>query len=237
MDEENKIIEETPVLTTGFTPEEAMKIVDTKTAEALENNETTMVIHYYDEGQRAQTYFEKCSKYADEDIPYPKRATPYSVGYDMVAAKDVVIEPYADLYEIMKASKGLQEQVLTLDQVANLTKELGTRPTLIPTGYKCRFPAEFQLELANRSSSPLKYWLLLANGVGKIEADYYNNENNEGEIFFQYINLSPYPIKIKKGDVLGQAILTPYYKLDIDVFKPDKRAGGFGSTNGTAPSA
>ena len=44
-------------------------------------------------------------------------------------------------------------------------------------------------------------------------------------------------IKIKKGDVLGQAILTPYYKLDIDVFKPDKRAGGFGSTNGTAPSA
>ena len=237
MDEENKIIEESNILTTGVTIEEVKAMLDKATLEGLDKEQLSLFFHFYDEGQRAQAYFEKCSKYADEDIPYPKRATPYSVGYDMVAAKDMVIEPYSDLYELMKASRGLQVSELTLDEVAALTKELGTRPTLIPTGYKCRFPAEFQLELANRSSSPLKYWLVLANGVGKIEADYYNNEDNEGEIFFQYFNLSPYPIKIKKGDVLGQAILTPYYKLDVDVFKPDVRAGGFGSTNGTAPSA
>jgi dUTP pyrophosphatase len=35
-----------------------------------------------------------------------------------------------------------------------------------------------------RSSSPLKYWIMLANGVGIIDADYYNNPDNEGEIFF-----------------------------------------------------
>ena len=31
----------------------------------------------------------------------------------------------------------------------------------------------------------------MANGVGIIDADYYNNPDNEGEIFFQLINLSP----------------------------------------------
>jgi dUTP pyrophosphatase len=40
------------------------------------------------------------------------------------------------------------------------------------------------LELSVRSSCPLKNWLILANGVGIIDADYYNNPQNEGEIFF-----------------------------------------------------
>lgn len=44
------------------------------------------------------------------------------------------------------------------------------------------------LMLANRSSSPLKRSLILPNGVGIIDADYYNNPNNEGEIFVQLVN-------------------------------------------------
>ena len=82
MDEENKIIEESNILTTGVTIEEVNAMLDKATLDGLENEKLTMLFHFYDEGKRAQTYFEKCSKYADEDIPYPKRATPYSVGYD-----------------------------------------------------------------------------------------------------------------------------------------------------------
>jgi dUTPase len=44
------------------------------------------------------------------------------------------------------------------------------------------------LELVSRSSNPLKRFLLLANGVGVIDSDYYNNENNEGHIMFQFLN-------------------------------------------------
>jgi dUTP pyrophosphatase len=54
-----------------------------------------------------------------------------------------------------------------------------------------------------RSSSPLKYWLMLGNGIGVIDADYYNNPDNEGEIFLQIYNLSPFNIQIKEGEAIG----------------------------------
>ena len=63
-----------------------------------------------------------------------------------------------------------------------------------------------------------------------IDADYYNNKDNEGEIFFQLINLSPYTIQIKKGDKIGQGIFLPYYKTDDDVAE-GQRKGGLGSTS------
>ena len=178
--------------------------------------------------------FEIINKYVDANLHLPIRATANAAGYDFEVAEDTFVPSLSSLFDSMQI---LKSGTMTLEEMAAYTKKIKAKPTLVPTGIKCQLEPYEYLELSVRSSLPLKHWLILANGVGKIEADYYNNENNEGEIFFQYINLSPYPIKIKKGDVLGQAILTPYYKLDIDVFKPDKRAGGFGSTNGTAPSA
>jgi dUTP pyrophosphatase len=44
---------------------------------------------------------------------------------------------------------------------------------------------------------------MMANGVGIIDADYYNNPDNEGEIFLQIYNLSPFNIQIKKGEAIG----------------------------------
>jgi dUTP pyrophosphatase len=81
-----------------------------------------------------------------------------------------------------------------------------------------------------RSSCPLKHWLILANGVGVVDADYYNNPDNEGEIFFQVYNLSPFNIEIKKGEAIGQAIIMPYDTTVNDMATGD-RVGGFGSTN------
>ena len=81
-----------------------------------------------------------------------------------------------------------------------------------------------------RSSCPLKHWLILANGVGIIDADYYNNPDNEGEIFFQIINLSPFPIILLKGDTIGQGIIKKYMTT-IDDEANGSRSGGFGSTD------
>ena len=62
-----------------------------------------------------------------------------------------------------------------------------------------------------------------------IDADYYNNPDNEGEIFFQLYNLSPFAIKIQKGEAIGQGIIKSYLITEDDS-ADGERLGGFGST-------
>lgn len=101
---------------------------------------------------------------------------------------------------------------------------------VISTGLKaCMNPGEV-LKLYIRSSIAIKRKLLLVNSVGIIDADYYNNPDNEGEIFFQFINLSPVAIELAKGDTIGQGIIKPYLKTSDDS-ACGERLGGFGSTS------
>ena len=62
-----------------------------------------------------------------------------------------------------------------------------------------------------------------------IDADYYNNPDNEGHIYFQVYNMSPYNIKLKKGETIGQGIIKRYEVTEDDV-ATGERVGGFGST-------
>ena len=98
------------------------------------------------------------------------------------------------------------------------------------TGIKVKMPIDEHLEIHIRSSYGMKYGLRLANGVGIIDADYYNNPDNEGEIFLQIYNLSPFNIQIKEGEAIGQGIILPYGVTEDDV-STGERTGGFGSTN------
>ena len=122
------------------------------------------------------------------------------------------------------------KEIYNLDQMAALTKTAVAKPTLVPTGIKCQLDEGTYLELSVRSSCPLKYWLVLANSVGIIDSDYYNNEDNEGHIYFQMINFSPFSIRLLRGDCIGQEIIKPYLITDDDTAN-GKRKGGFGSTN------
>lgn len=173
--------------------------------------------------------FEVVNRFKNMDIPTPERKTAASAGYDFVVAEDIIIYPWFDLYNEMVFTENSTD-VMTLAEVADITKRAIARPTLVPTGIKCNLESDTYLELSVRSSSPLKYWLILANGVGIIDADYYNNPDNEGEIFFQVINLSPFSIKLQKGDVIGQGIIKHYITTEDDA-ATGKRLGGFGSTN------
>ena len=118
-----------------------------------------------------------------------------------------------------------------LADVVFWTKMSGIKPTLVSSGVKCIMEPNQYLELMVRSSTPLKYWLLLANAPGIVDADYANNPDNEGEIFFQLINLSPFDIQLKKGDIICQGIIKTYDKIDDDT-STATRDGGFGSTGG-----
>lgn len=193
-------------------------------------------------------YFEKISSYSDIDIQLPERKTSGSAGYDFAVAEDIVIPSYQSLFnkmaivgrpaydpaDIFNMFFGPDKIELpapkTLEEMADLTKMAGARPTLVPTGVKCQLPKDYYLELSVRSSCPLKYWLVLANGVGIIDSDYYNNPDNEGHIYFQMINFSPFDIQLKRGDIIGQGIIKPYF-VTIDDKATATRTGGFGSTS------
>ena len=86
------------------------------------------------------------------------------------------------------------------------------------------------LMLANRSSNPGKKGLILANSVGIIDADYYENPDNDGHIMFAFYNIKEEDIEIKKGDCIGQAIFMPFLISDNDSAE-GIRTGGFGSTS------
>jgi len=175
--------------------------------------------------------FEKVSKYADADIAMPVRKTAQSAGYDMVAAEDYVIP---SLWQMATEAKELwpvaDDEFVSMELMAQFTKQTGFKPTLVSTGMKCKLDPGTWLQLSVRSSSPLKYWLMMGNSIGVIDADYYNNPDNEGEIFFQIYNLSPFNIQIKKEEAIGQAIILPYGITEDDV-AGGERTGGFGSTS------
>lgn len=177
--------------------------------------------------------FEFVSDYAEQEINLPQRKTQSSAGYDFEIAEDIIIPSYQKLMnKLVNATQNCNiEGYLTLNEIARITKDFRAKPTLVPTGVKCKMPSNMYLELSVRSSCPLKHWLLLANGVGIIDADYYNNPDNEGHIYFQIINLSPFDILLKKGDIIGQGILKEYYTTDDDCATEVLRVGGFGSTS------
>lgn len=141
----------------------------------------------------------------EENYPLPMRATKNSAGYDFYALEDTTIPKSIDTHKIGK-------------------------PTLIKTGVKAAFPGDLVLMLYNRSSNPGKLGLVLANGVGVIDADYYNNQSNEGEIMFAFYNYSDKDVIIRKGDAIGQGVFQLFFITEDDQAKGE-RQGGFGSTS------
>lgn len=170
--------------------------------------------------------FELIEAFKDQSDLLPTRATKNSAGYDFVVAQQTLVPSLTNQFNF---GDFLSNTSFSLNQMADITKKQKCRPTLVPTGVKAYIPEGMYLQLSVRSSCPLKYWLILANGVGIIDSDYYNNPDNEGAIYFQIINLFPQDIMLQKGDKIGQGIFLPYYTIESD--RADSlREGGFGST-------
>ena len=146
--------------------------------------------------------FEVAKGWEDKNINIPIRKTKKSAGYDVEAAEDIIIPPF----------------------------ERGCKPTLIHTGLKAYCQDDEWYMLANRSSNPGKKKLVLANGIGIIDADYYCNPDNDGEFMFAYYNMGTEPLEITKGERIGQVVFQKFLIVDNDVAEGE-RTSGFGSTN------
>ena len=145
--------------------------------------------------------FEVAKGFEDKEINLPIRKTKYSAGYDVEAAENIIIPAFKP----------------------------GMKPTLVKTGIKAYMGNNEYLMLANRSSNPGKKGLILANSVGIVDKDYYENPDNDGHIMFAFFNIKDEDVEIKKGDCIGQAIFMPFLVVDGDV-ADGERIGGFGST-------
>ena len=104
------------------------------------------------------------------------------------------------------------------------------KPTLVHTGIKAYMLDDEVLELYNRSSNPSKLGIVLANGVGVVDSDYYSCEDNDGEIMFAFYNFFPCDVVIKKGERIGQGVFKKFLRPDKAVVDNSVRVGGFGST-------
>lgn len=83
------------------------------------------------------------------------------------------------------------------------------------------------LEIKNRSSFMAKKDVMLfCSGI--IDADYYSNPNNDGNIGIRFLNFGE-PFVIKKGERCCQGIFQQYWIADNDE-SLGMRKGGFGST-------
>ena len=101
---------------------------------------------------------------------------------------------------------------------------------VIATGLKAYMQDDEYLGIHIRSSLAFKKHLNLVNSQGVIDADYYNNPDNEGHIMFQFVNFGVTDVTIKKGERIGQGIFLPFLKADQDETM-STRTGGFGSSN------
>ena len=145
--------------------------------------------------------FEVVKGYENKNINIPIRKTAHAAAYDIEAAEDTIVPIYKP----------------------------GIKPTLIPTGLKAYCQDDECYLLLSRSSGPKK-GLLTPHGLGLIDADYYENPDNDGHIMVQVFNCSNHDIEIKKGDPIAQVMFMKYLVCDNDN-AIGKRQGGFGSTD------
>ena len=103
--------------------------------------------------------------------------------------------------------------------------------TLVPTGVKAYMQDTEYLGMHLRSSIAMKMCLTMINNQGIIDADYYNNIDNEGHIKLLVYNFNDHDVILIKGERVAQGIFYNYLLADDDVeSQKETRSGGFGST-------
>lgn len=157
------------------------------------------------------------------DIPMPIRKTKASAGYDIGVIHPIVYDLICKGYTVEEA----WEQVPKFNNCAVVTKSMDSASIILPTGIKAYMQDNEVLVMAVRSSSGIKKAIRQANPPSWIDADYYNNPDNEGHIKFAISNDSIYfdaPIIN-----IAQGIFMNYLVADTGN-SGYERIGGIGST-------
>ena len=145
--------------------------------------------------------FEVAKGFEDRGVVLPQRKTAKSAGYDIVALTN------EDVY-------------LSPGQSVNLV-----------TGLKACMEDDEVMLLFIRSSLGIKKGITLSNSCAVIDADYYNNPDNDGHFILNVINTSNEVQCIPARSRVAQAVFVKYLTVDDDN-ATGERIGGIGSTDG-----
>ena len=143
--------------------------------------------------------FEVAKGFEDRGVVLPQRKTAKSAGYDIIALTD------EDVYVHPGMSVNLE------------------------TGVKACMEDDEVMLLFIRSSLGIKKGLTLSNRCAVIDADYYNNSDNDGHFILNVINTSNEVQCIPARSRVAQAIFVKYLTVDDDK-ATGERVGGIGST-------
>ena len=157
-----------------------------------------------------------------EDVTLPKIATQGSACFDIHA----YVKPTVPV--VVYGMDNKKEEVIPLD--GRITLRPGDR-ALIPTGIIFRIPFGVSMRLHARSSVSLKKGLVMPNGEGIIDSDYYH------ETFVMLYNASADTVYIDDNERIAQGELVENSYVDVwETFEEPgqttERVGGFGSTGG-----
>lgn len=169
----------------------------------------------------------------------PMRSTPKSAGYDFRMPFSLTCEPRKRIVvptgykwdpqdSMIKAMRGAwpayaeEEDVLDPEYAAMMDQ---THPEREMT---YRIYDQVFLGLYPRSSLGFNYGFELLNTTGIIDADYFDNSDNEGHIIVAFKVRKP--LQLNAGDKFCQGIIQPYAHVIDEVCANNERTGGMGST-------
>lgn len=105
----------------------------------------------------------------------------------------------------------------------------GNESRVVFTDICAYMPDDEVFKIYIRSSIAIKKGIVLTNQVGIIDADYYKNEKNYGNIGLPLTNTTDSTMFIKAGTKVAQGIFEKYYITDDDETNTERK-GGMGST-------
>ena len=127
-----------------------------------------------------------------------------------------------------------EERECTMKAKSNSTFAVGidispAERVLVPTGLMFNIPEDHSVRLHTRSSVSLKRGLIMPNGEGIIDSDYYH------EVFVMLYNASADTVRIEHNERIcqGELVSTLSYSIEETPILPEQRTnrvGGFGST-------
>lgn len=144
-----------------------------------------------------------------------------------INAYDRIVIPY-------KSTLGSAGYDFTIPSLINFVPGIINPNSIIPTGIKVKLDPGYHLEIFPRSSMGIKYGFTIANTVGIIDSDYYNNVTNEGHILVALNRSYVYGGNNEPIDIDGkfvQGVCVKQYEIEtVTDHRYIERSGGIGST-------
>lgn len=117
-----------------------------------------------------------------------------------------------------------------MDLRANIPSTITLLPfrrVLIPTGICIELPNQYQAEVRSRSGLTVNHGVFVLGGVGTIDPSY------KDEIGVVLMNLGTEAFEIKRGDRVGQLVVSKFESVElveVEELEGEDRGGGWGST-------